>query len=42
MAQAFAAAGAADSARVYAEHVRRAWRDADPELVSLLADLPTR
>lgn len=41
MAQAFAAAGAADSARVYADHVRRAWRDADPEFRRLLSQLPS-
>ena len=41
MAQAFTAAGAADSARVYADHVRRAWRDADPEFRRLLSKLPS-
>jgi DNA-binding SARP family transcriptional activator/TolB-like protein len=40
MAKAFAQAGAADSARVYADFVRRAWRDADPEFRQLLAGLP--
>jgi hypothetical protein len=40
MAKAFALAGEADSARVYAAFVRRAWRDADPEFKRLLADLP--
>jgi DNA-binding SARP family transcriptional activator/TolB-like protein/Flp pilus assembly protein TadD len=40
MATAFAAAGEHDSAAVYSAHVRRAWRDADPELRNLLATLP--
>jgi DNA-binding SARP family transcriptional activator len=39
MAQAHAAAGHADSARVYAGHVRRAWARADPEIRQLLAVL---
>jgi DNA-binding SARP family transcriptional activator/TolB-like protein len=40
MARTFAQAGAQDSARVYAAYVRRAWRDADPEIRRLLAQLP--
>ena len=40
MARTFAQAGAQDSARVYAAYVRRAWRDADPEVRRLLAQLP--
>jgi DNA-binding SARP family transcriptional activator/tetratricopeptide (TPR) repeat protein len=40
MARAFAQAGNADSARVYASYVRRAWRTADPEVKRLLAQLP--
>jgi DNA-binding SARP family transcriptional activator/TolB-like protein/predicted Zn-dependent protease len=40
MSRAFAAAGATDSARVYAAYARRAWRDADPEVKRLLMDLP--
>ena len=32
MSIAFAQAGMPDSARVYAGHVRRAWRTADPEI----------
>jgi DNA-binding SARP family transcriptional activator len=40
MAQAFAEAGERDSARTYAGYVRSAWRDADPEIRRLLADLP--
>jgi hypothetical protein len=40
MATAFQQAGESDSARVYAEYVRRAWRDADPEYRVRLAALP--
>jgi len=40
MAQAFSKAGEADSARIYEAYVRRAWRDADPELKRLLAQTP--
>jgi DNA-binding SARP family transcriptional activator/TolB-like protein/Tfp pilus assembly protein PilF len=40
MAQAFTKAGDADSARMYEAYVRRAWRNADPELKRLLAQLP--
>ena len=40
MAQAFSRAGQADSARIYEAYVRRAWRDADPELKRLLAQTP--
>jgi hypothetical protein len=40
MARAFAQAGEADSARVYAGYVRTAWRDADPEIRRQLAQLP--
>ena len=40
MATAFQQAGRADSARVYAGYVRRAWRDADPEIKRRLAGLP--
>jgi len=40
MAQAFRKAGDADSARVYEAYVRRAWRNADPELRRLLAQIP--
>jgi len=40
MAQAFHQAGDADSARVYEAYVRRAWRNADPELKRLLAPIP--
>ena len=36
MSQAFREAGAADSARVYEGYVRRAWRNADPEVKRLL------
>ena len=36
MSQAFREAGAADSARVYDGYVRRAWRNADPEVKRLL------
>ena len=39
MAQAFSKAGHADSARVYEAYVRRAWRNADPELKRLLAQV---
>jgi tetratricopeptide (TPR) repeat protein len=39
MALAFKAAGLPDSAAVYAAHVRRAWKDADPEVKRLLASL---
>jgi tetratricopeptide (TPR) repeat protein len=37
MARAFAAAGEADSARVYDGYVDRAWRDAEPEVRKMLA-----
>jgi hypothetical protein len=40
MARIFAQAGEQDSARVYAAYVRSAWRDADPEIRRLLANLP--
>jgi tetratricopeptide (TPR) repeat protein len=40
MALAFQAAGMRDSAAVYAAHIRRLWRDADPEVTRLLASLP--
>jgi DNA-binding SARP family transcriptional activator/TolB-like protein len=40
MAQAFRKAGEADSARVYEGYVRRAWRNADPELKQLLTHIP--
>jgi tetratricopeptide (TPR) repeat protein len=40
MALAFKAAGMPDSAAVYAGFVRRAWKDADPEVRRLLATLP--
>ena len=40
MAQAFRRAGEADSAMVYEAYVRRAWRNADPELKRLLAQIP--
>lgn len=40
MALAFAAAGQADSARVYGDYARRAWYNADPEIRRLLARLP--
>jgi len=40
MAQAFRRAGEADSALVYEAYVRRAWRNADPELKRLLAQIP--
>ena len=40
MARIFAQAGERDSARVYAESARRAWRDSDPEIRKLLALLP--
>ena len=40
MALAFADAGRSDSARVYAQHVQHAWKDADPEVRRLLARLP--
>jgi DNA-binding SARP family transcriptional activator/TolB-like protein len=40
MARTFAQAGERDSARVYAESARRAWRDSDPEIKKLLALLP--
>jgi hypothetical protein len=36
MAQAFREAGDADSARLYDGYVRRAWRNADPEVKRLL------
>jgi DNA-binding SARP family transcriptional activator/tetratricopeptide (TPR) repeat protein len=39
MAQMFAHAGERDSAQVYAGYVQRAWRDADPEIRELLAQL---
>jgi DNA-binding SARP family transcriptional activator/TolB-like protein len=38
MAQAFREAGEADSARLYDGYVRRAWRNADPEVKRLLPD----
>jgi DNA-binding SARP family transcriptional activator len=37
---AFARAGEADSAAVYADRVRAAWRDADPEVKRMLAEVP--
>ena len=37
MAVAFDAAGMADSAAAYAAHVRRVWRDADPEVKRLMS-----
>jgi tetratricopeptide (TPR) repeat protein len=40
MARAFAHAGQADSARVYASYVRAAWVHADPEFQRRLAELP--
>lgn len=40
MARMFAQAGEADSARTYASYVRRAWRDADPEVRRRLVELP--
>ena len=40
MSRAFASAGQADSARVYATYVRAAWRDADPSVRALLDSLP--
>jgi TolB-like protein len=40
MADLFAQAGERDSARVYADHVRRAWSNADPEIERLLVRLP--
>jgi DNA-binding SARP family transcriptional activator/TolB-like protein len=40
MSTTFAQAGESDSARVYAGYVRRAWRDADPEMRRLLTQLP--
>lgn len=40
MALAFAKAGESDSARVYASYVRKAWRDAEPEIRRLEASLP--
>ncbi len=39
MALAFRAAGMPDSAAAYAAFVRRAWKDADPEVKRLLAKL---
>jgi tetratricopeptide (TPR) repeat protein len=39
-ARMFAQAGEADSARVYADYVRSAWRDADPEIKKQLVQLP--
>ena len=39
MAVAFKRANAPDSAAVYAGHVRRAWRDADPEVRRMLEEL---
>ena len=41
MARTFAAAGAKDSARVYANYVIIAWRNADPRVGRQLAELPT-
>ena len=38
MAQAFREAGVADSARLYEGYVRRAWRNADPEVKRLFAE----
>jgi hypothetical protein len=40
MAKAFAQAGEADSAKVYAAYAQRAWRDADPEIRRRLKELP--
>lgn len=40
MAKSFQAAGMADSTAVYAGYVRTAWKDADPEVKRLLAQLP--
>lgn len=40
LARAFAAAGRPDSAHVYADRVRAAWADADPEVRRLLPGLP--
>ena len=40
MSRMFAEAGEADSARVYAGHVREAWTDPDPEVRRLLGRLP--
>ena len=40
MAKSFQAAGMTDSATVYAGYVRTAWKDADPEVKRLLAELP--
>ncbi|HEU4989320.1 MAG TPA: hypothetical protein VFT41_06040 [Gemmatimonadaceae bacterium] len=40
LARAFARAGEGDSARVYAQWVRTAWRDADPEVRAKLKNLP--
>jgi len=40
MAKSFQAAGMTDSAAVYAGYVRTAWKDADPEIKRLLAELP--
>lgn len=40
MALAFAQAGERDSARVYGDYVRAAWRDADPEIRRRLDRLP--
>lgn len=40
MARTFAQAGERDSARVYAESARRAWRDSDQEIRKLFALLP--
>ena len=39
MAMAFGAAAQSDSARLYAEHVRRAWANADPAVKSRLREL---
>jgi DNA-binding SARP family transcriptional activator/tetratricopeptide (TPR) repeat protein len=41
MARTFAAAGAIDSARVYAAYAMAAWRNADPRVRRQLAELPT-
>jgi hypothetical protein len=40
MARAFALAGQTDSARVYSAWVRRAWKDADPDVRTRLTQLP--
>jgi len=40
MAQAFHKAGDRDSAAVYGRYVRNAWRDADPDVKRMLAQLP--